>query len=450
MSKRSDKNYKGTYAALGIALTALLVVSLGGVYYYRKADTAQTQLNNSYMRSFHDMADYLEDIDTELKKTLLATDGAALSSLSSKLNTQAEAAKNCLAQMPIENASFDNTSRFLSQVGDYTSYLSKKLIQSGEITEDEYENLEDLSGYAEAVNDEFSKMEDAIYNNSMTIESLSVSSPFTVYADGKSVKDGLTLIEEMPQEYPSLIYDGPFSEHLTSQEPLMLKGKKEVSKSTAKSIITIFLGGERAKDVNYESDGDGDIKTYLFTGGNVSIEVTKQGGMVLWMLDSREVTEENLTVEQAMDSGEMFLSQRGYPSMKCSFYDVSDNVATLNYAYSKDGVTMYPDLIKVKVALDNGEIVGFESLGYIMRHTDRVILQNTISEDEARNKVGTHLAVSGVSMAYVPLESGREVYCYEFSGDLGKNKFLIYINALTGDEEKILMIKKTERGILTI
>lgn len=454
MTKQANKHSKGLYAVLAIALCGLAVVAFGGVYYYKQADGLREELHNTYMRSFHDMADYINDLDIGLKKIMLAGDAAQLSTLSAQLYMQAEAAKACLAQMPVEDASFDNTSKFLSQVGDYSSYLSRKVIGNGQVTEEEYQNLASLSAYAEAVNEEFSKMESAIYDNTMRVESLKAGNPFVVHADGDTFKDGMTLIESMPQEYPSLIYDGPFSEHLQATEPEMLKGKQKISRFTAESVVKMFLGEERASQVAYESDGSGQIETYMFTGnsdnGSISIEVTKEGGMVLWMLDSREVKEERLSVEQAMSAGELFLSQRGYPSMKSSYYDVSDNVATVNYAYMKDGVTMYPDLIKVKVALDNGEIVGFESQGYIMCHKERDIPQNVIGEEAAREKAGTHLSIDTVSMTYIPLESKREVYCYELKGTLGKNNFLIYINAETGQEEKILMLLESDKGILTI
>lgn len=454
MSKKASNQSKGFYAVLTIALVSLAVVALGGVYYYKQADGLREELHNTYMRSFHDMADYLNDIDVELKKTMLARDAGQMSTLSAQLYMQAEAAKACLAQMPVENASFDNTSKFLSHVGDYSSYLSRKVIGNGEVTEEEYQNLASLSAYAEAVNEEFSKMESAVYDNTMRVESLKIRNPFVVHADGDSFQDGMTLIESMPQEYPSLIYDGPFSEHLQTTEPELLKGKQQISRFTAESVVKLFLGEERASKVAYESDGSGQIETYMFSGnsdnGSISVEVTKEGGMVLWMLDSREVKEERLSVEQAMSAGELFLSQRGYPNMKSSYYDVADNVATVNYAYFQDGTTMYPDLIKVKIALDNGEIVGFESLGYIMCHRDREFPQTIISEQEAREKAGTHLSVDTVSKAYIPLDSKREVFCYELKGTLGKNNFLIYINAETGREEKILMLLESDKGILTI
>lgn len=455
MEHSARKRSKGVYIVLAAALVSLAVVAVGGVYYYNQSREAKEELHNTYMRAFHDMGDYLNDIDVSLKKTLLASDAGQMSSLSTQLYMQAEAAKACLAQMPVEDASFDNTSKFLSQVGDYANYLSRKVIDDDAVTEEEYQNLGDLSAYAEAVSEEFSNMESAIYEGRMQIESLSVASPFVVHAaENSDFADGMERVDSISQEYPSLIYDGPFSDHIQTAEPVALMGKQEISRHTAESVVRLFLGEERASRVAYEGDGGGVMETYLFTGDdngrNISMEVTKEGGMVLWMLDSREVKEQRLSVEQAMAAGEVFLSQRGYASMKSSYYEVSDNVATINYAYYTDNTVMYPDLIKVKIALDNGEIVGFESEGYLMCHKEREIPTNIIDEATARQKAGDHLSVDSVSMAYIPLESQREVYCYELKGTLGKNNFLVYINAETGAEEKILMLVESENGILTI
>ena len=454
MTKYERRFPKSVYIVLTISLIAVGVAAIGGVYYYRQAENYKGELHNTYMRAFHDMADYLSDLDIGLKKTLLTQDVAQLSALSAQLYQQAEAAKNCLAQMPVEDASFDNTSKFLSQTGDYAAYLSRKVIQNETVTEEEYQNLEKLSDYAEAVYGEFSKMEDAVYNNTMSVESLKGGSPFVAYADGDNFKDGMQRIESMPQPYPSLIYDGPFSQHLMDKEPEFLKDKQMVSKRTAESIVKLFLGEERAKRTSYAGEGSGAIATYLFSdsgeNGSISMEVTKQGGMVLWMLDAREVRKTHISIEQAMTAGAVFLSRRGYPSMKSSYYEVADNIATINYAYQQDGVIMYPDLIKVKIALDNCEVVGFESQGYLMCHKEREIPSDVISEEAARQKVGEHLSVEKVQMAFIPLESKREVFCYELSGTLGNRNFLIYVNAKTGGIEKILLLIESENGILTI
>ncbi len=454
MENSYRKRSRGSYTVLTICLVSLAFVAISGVYYYSRAKRAENALHNTYMRALHDMGDYVNDIDVSLKKALLAGDATQMSALSTQLYMQSEAAKACLGQMPIENVSFDKTQKFLSQVGDYSSYLSKKSISDNKITDEEYNNLSTLSSYASSVNEEFTKLENSVYNGTIKVEMLKNSSPFTVYAESTDFADGLSKIDSLPQDYPSLIYDGPFSDHLQTTEPELLKGKDAVTKLSAEKSARNFLGDERGKTLKYDGTGDGIIETYMFSGNSggrsVSMEVTKRGGFVLWMLDSREVETERLTVNQAMAAGENFLIQKGYHSMKSSYYEVSDNIATVNYAYFENGTVMYPDLIKVKIAMDNGEILGFESQGYIMCHKEREIPQNVIGEEKAREIAGTHLSIDNVSMAYIPLESGREVYCYELKGTLGKNNFLIYINAQTGQEEKILMLIETESGILTI
>jgi len=62
-----------------------------------------------------------------------------------------------------------------------------------------------------------------------------------------------------------------------------------------------------------------------------------------------------------------------------TYYLKEDNTAIINYAYKQGDVVVYPDLIKVKIALDNGEVIGFESKGYLSNHTERIFrLQNLL------------------------------------------------------------------------
>lgn len=455
MSEPRRKGMRGSYVVLTLALIALALVSVGGIYYYRQADGLKTELNNHYNRAFHNMADYLSDIDVTLKKAMLAQDAGQMSSLSSKLYMQAESAKTCLSELPAEGEPFNDTSKFLSQVGDYASYLSQKMIGNEGVSEEEYENLKKLSSYAEAVSEEFQNLEGEVYAGTVSVNSLSSSSfPIKVQAAGKTFESGMKQLEALPQEYPALIYDGPFSDHLETTRPKMLEGELPVSRLAAEDTVREVLGEERARAVEYTDDGEGKIETYLFAGEkngrSISMEVTKKGGFALWMLDSREVKEERLDISQASAAGETFLLKHGYPSMKSSYYEVENHIATINYAYVQDGVTMYPDLIKLKIALDSGEILGFEAEGYFMCHETREIPTDVIGEEAAREKAGTHLKVDDVNMAYIPLDSEREVFCYELKGKLGKNNFLIYINAKTGKEEKILMLLESERGILTV
>ena len=123
---------------------------------------------------------------------------------------------------------------------------------------------------------------------------------------------------------------------------------------------------------------------------------------------------------------------------------------TINYAYEQDGVIMYPDLIKVKVALDNGEILGIETTGYLNNHTERNLSNVKITKEEAKKTLNKQLNIESEGLAYIPTEWRTEILCYEFKGKVNDTEFLVYINAENGREEDILVIKDTTNGILTM
>jgi spore germination protein len=107
-------------------------------------------------------------------------------------------------------------------------------------------------------------------------------------------------------------------------------------------------------------------------------------------------------------------------------------------------------LIKLKVALDNGEIIGFESFGYLMAHHQRDIPEAKLTPEEAKAKINPRVRVEDVRKALIPLNNGQEVFTYEISGKLNEDHYLIYINALTGDEENILQVVQQPEGRLAI
>jgi len=181
-----------------------------------------------------------------------------------------------------------------------------------------------------------------------------------------------------------------------------------------------------------------------------SADVTKKGGQVIWMLYNRDVGQETLDVDKVKEIGREFLESRGYKSMKDTYYVKEDSTATVNYAYEQDGVVVYPDLIKVKIALDNGEIVGFESKGYIMNHTERDIPEPKFTEEEIKSNFMAKRELKAVGLAIIPTNFGTEIFCYELKGNFNGKDFLVYVNAETGREEQVLIIINTPEGILTL
>ena len=445
--QQTQKRNAIIYSVLG----ALLVgVSIFAIYQYKQAKDAKLQLSAQYARSFYEMTDFIGNIENDLRKSMLVTSPAQLAQLSGNIYRMSNSAKSCLGQLPVGAIELDNTSKFLSQVGDYTYVLSQNAIYGEKISDDQYKDLMSLTKYATTLSSALQDTRNAVENGDIMLQAS--NNPFAVHASD-DILSSLENVETSFQEYPSLIYDGPFSEHIENVQSHMLELASEITVEQAKKRASEFLKIP-VELIIYESDTqNSNMSSYNFytdAKDRQYVSVTKKGGLISQFIKTREVNEANLSFEQVGIIAGDFLHQNGFYSMEKSYYEITDNIAVMNFAYSQDGIKCYSDLIKVKVALDNGEILGMECKGYIMNHKTRTFPQSQISAEDAKAKLNPHLEYISTNMALIPKDNLEEVLCYEFKGSFEGKNFIIYINTQNGREEKILMLIESPSGILTI
>ena len=171
---------------------------------------------------------------------------------------------------------------------------------------------------------------------------------------------------------------------------------------------------------------------------------------MLYLLGSSSAGESVISPEQAVENAKNFLSAKGYKNMKESYYSTQDGICTVNFAYENEGVICYPDLIKLSVSLETGNIISFDARGYIMNHTDRPPVQSKISADEAKMSVSDYLTVMSSRLAIIPTDYKTEKTAYEFHCKTpDEQEVLVYIDVLTAKEDDILLLLYSDGGILT-
>ena len=368
---------------------------------------------------------------------------------------EANLAQTYLANLPIESQELEKTEKFLNQVSDYSYTLSRKNIKGEDLNDEELKNLEELHGYSMDLKNVLNQLGTDLEQGSITWKDLKSNANEEFAQAVSSNLDIFGSLEEDFHEYSGLIYDGAFSEHLTSTEPKGLTGD-DISEEDAKNKINSVFGSENIKEISSLGvNENSELPSYNFSlknqkDENITIAITKKGGYIVYFNCNRDVQEEKLSYEDANKKGLEFLNNLHVNNMKETYYLNENGIITINYAYLQDNVVMYPDLIKVKIALDNGEILGIETKGYLNNHTERKITQNIISIDEAKKKLNKNLNIQSEGMAIIPTEYKTEILCYEFKGKVDDNEFLVYINAQTGDEEDILIVYNTPNGVLTM
>jgi germination protein YpeB len=439
-----------------VLIAGLIGAVIWAVMAQKNARALSTTVENQYNRAFHELVDYIDDIDTLLTKAQLANSPAQLASISSDIFRQSAEAKSCLGQLPTSDVQLDNTAKFLSQVGDYTYVLSQDMINGTALSDEEYKNLISLNEYASSLKESLAEIQSSIYSGDIKFSDVGKKkSNNTVNAAGNDIITDLENVEKSFEEYPSLIYDGPFSEHIENQQSAMLENAKEISRDEALKRAADFLGNQ-GDGLTFESESENTaIAAYTFTkttenDEQISISVTKKGGNILYYLKNTRVNNENFDLPAATEEAQKFLEQHGFENMVSSYYEKANGIATVNFASSQGDIVCYSDLVKVRVALDTGEIIGIETKGYLMNHKTRDLSAPSISLEEAREHVSTQLEVTATKLALVPKDSLKEVLCYEFKGTFNGKNFIIYVNADNGREEEILMLIENEGGVLTI
>ena len=434
----------------------LLVIVILGVILYRSRTEAKQVSENSYNMAFYELVDYVGNVETYLAKSLISTTPEHGVETLTNLWREANMAQTYLSRLPIETQELENTQKFLNQVSDYSYSLSRKNIYDESLTQDDLNNLKELHTYSLELENTLNQLSEDINSGRMKWGELANKGTQAFAQEVSTTEDnGFSNLEENFHEYSGLIYDGAFSEHLTSQEKKGLTGE-DIDKETAKQKAEEFYEKGNIKEIkSLGFSENATIPAYSFTivnndDENISISISKKGGHIIYMNYNRDVTAEILSNEEADSKGKEYLEKRGYTNMKETYYLKQEGIMTINYAYIQDGVVMYPDLIKVKVALDNGDILGIETTGYLNNHTIRNISNVKITKEEAKKTLNSQLNIESEGMAVIPTEWQTEIFCYEFKGKVDDTEFLVYINAENGREEDILVIKDTPNGILTM
>lgn len=430
-----------------IAIVSVIAVTATAfaLYFYKSSSNYRQKVENAYQKSFTELVDYIGNIDVILNKALVTNDVRKLSELSEQLWTETALAKSALGQLPVSSTQLDNTSNFITQVSDYMRTITARLVNGGKLTEEDSKQISQLADYSDSLNKSLKDMENDFINGDM---SLSEQKAKSVLARRRSnINDGLSDVEKSFEDYPTLIYDGPFAEHILNKEPQTAK-EPQVTKEQANKIADGFSG----IPLKYTVEAKANIPSFVFCSDDnqVCVEVSKNGGHIVMMTDSVAVKNPTMSPDEASKFAREFLQKHNYPNMKQTGYTTDGNIANFAFAYTEGEYVIYSDLIKIKVSLHDGQICGFESNGYLCNHAKRTPPSPVITKEQMLANINKSITVQKINLACIPKDNGTEAWCYEVKA-LCKNKtFLIYVNTQTGNEEEIMMLVEDGSGSLTI
>jgi spore germination protein len=452
--KRLDfKNHRERIVVMvmGVALVAAIIWA--GVTTV-SAQSLDQQINSGYDRGYNELLNDLENLETSLAKLQVTSTSRQYTLQLMDIWRQSGETKAALEALPVSQVIMGDLSAFITRLGDYCYMLGRKVTSGSPVESKDLKQLKDLQEMCVKVRgtlkEEFEKNRGKFAR--LTTEGYT-----------KMPEEGDVALAKLAQgntEYPHLIYDGPYSESRDEMKPKSLEGLKTVDEKTASQKALDYIGKDKTERLDRINDLQGVIECYGFKGelmdesGDIYVYVTKKGGKILMMSQDtpagETVVPDDATLDKLEKAGQKYLAGRGFKGMVATYSQYYDGLAVINFAGTQDGVLLYPDLIKVSVRINDSMITGVDARNYIMAHQERTLKDVNLSPEEAEAVLNTELDIQNVRLALIPKDDLTERVCYEFSIKKDGTDFLVYIDALNGEEAEILQIIHTNEGSLVM
>lgn len=437
------RNSRLPRAAFGMLSAVLLLSVLLNFYQSERVYALENQVSTAYQKAFFETVTLMDGIGGNLEKMMITGSGSMEQELLGAISRQADAAQDNLSMLPASLPSISGALKFVNQLGDYSAVLADRLAAGGAVSDEDRQLLLTLQTGCNELNAVLTEMSDSMQLG---------ENPFADAQNLPEIAMPLSSRTEPAVEYPSLLYDGPFSDGRDSGA-LRALSSVQYTAEQALNHARKFIGEERIFSIRVTGEGTTPVPCWEIAAhveeGELELAVTKQGGQVVYMLCDEDPDEIRFSQAELIDLASNFLRSRGYPQTSVSYWSFDDNLLTVNFAAMQDGVILYPDLIKVQMSAESGLPVGFEALNYLANHVRRTALTPTLSKEEAQSLLGPLLSVQYGRLCVIPTNAG-EALCYEFSGSASGNQYLVYIDAHTGQERKIYRVIQDSDGQLAI
>ncbi|GIM48218.1 germination protein YpeB [Collibacillus ludicampi] len=431
----------------GVLFIALVITGFWGYREHQQKQALLLKAENQYQRAFHDLSSHMDLLQDELGKSLAINSARQLSPCLSNVWRLAYSAQADVGQLPLTLMPFNRTQEFLQDLGNFTYHIAIRDTQKQPLNEQERKTLHQLYKESNDVEQNLRKLQTAVIEKNLRWMDAEIALSEQNKKTDNQIVDGFRMIDKRVSQYPEL--QSPTVTDLKSRNRPNIQnvsGNNVTPEQAAKQVAN-FFGMSDTKPIQVMPNGQGtSYPSYSVTvdkskGGKIFLGQTVKGGHVVWMVDQREVGEARLDLVQAQEKAEAWLANHGFKNLTLTKTNQFDNVGIYTFAYQQGNVTVYPDTITVKVALDNGDVVGFNDQDWLFHHRQRMDVTPKLTAEQARKFVSPTMRVAERRLAIVQNDLGKEKLVWEFLGTLDNNTYKVFIDANTGEEQGVEKLK---------
>ncbi|MBM7692665.1 spore germination protein [Peribacillus deserti] len=437
-----------------IVVLALAIVGTGywGYQEHQEKNAILVNSENNYQRAFHDLSYQVDLLHDKIGTSLAMNSRKSLSPALADVWRISSEANMDVGQLPLSLMAFNKTEEFLSNIGSFSYKAAVRDLEKEPLTDKEYKNLQGLYKQSNEIQNELRKVQYLVLKHNLRWMDVELALASGKENADNTIIDGFKTVENKSVGYSEKSDFDPSFTSMNKRENNFnhIKGKK-ISKEEAAAIAKKYTGIQGAVKTKVESNGKGsDFEFYSVslsdnnTKNQVNMDITKKGGYPIWLINTRDVKDSRISLNEASNSAAKFLKENGFSSLELYESAQYNNTGVFNFVTNINGVRIYPDSIRVKIALDNGKVVGFSADDYLKGHKDRKIEKAALSVEKAKENISPKVQIMEDRLAYITNDMGEEVLCREFLGVIGEDTYRIFINAKTGQEEKVEKLQNAE------
>ncbi|MGD6815733.1 germination protein YpeB [Metabacillus sp. 113a] len=437
-----------------IAFLAIGVIGTGywGYKEHQEKNAVLIHAENNYQRAFHDLSYQMDQLHDKIGTTLAMNSRESLSPALAEVWRISSEAHNDVGQLPLTLLPFNKTEEFLASIGDFSYRAAIRDLENKPLSKDEYASLQALYGKSADIQKELRNVQHMVLDKNLRWMDVELALASGEKQQDNTIIDGFKTVENNVSAYSETDFGPGFTSMKTEEKGFeQLKGK-DITPEQAKQRAKEFASTDVEKLKVTESGKGAGFEFYSVSmydkkhKADLYMDITKKGGYPIWLIQSRDVKKENISLNDASNNAVSFLKEHGFETEDLVLNESAqyDSIGVFSYVPNENGILLYPDTLKIKVALDDGQVIGFSAKDFLASHRKREVPKPGISEAKAKEKLNQKVMVQESRLAIITNELGEEVLCYEFLGTIDDDTYRMFINAGSGMEEKVEKLKNAE------
>ncbi|AZB43359.1 germination protein YpeB [Bacillus sp. FJAT-42376] len=437
-----------------IAFLAIGVIGTGywGYKEHQEKNAVLIHAENNYQRAFHDLSYQMDQLHDKIGTTLAMNSRESLSPALAEVWRITSEAHNDVGQLPLTLLPFNKTEEFLASIGDFSYRAAIRDLENKPLSKDEYASLQALYGKSTDIQNELRNVQHMVLDKNLRWMDVELALASGKKQQDNTIVDGFKSVENNVSAYSETDFGPGFTSMKTKEKGFeQLKGK-DITAEQAKQRAKEFASTETNQAKVTQSGKGAGYEFYSVSmydkkhKADLYMDITKKGGYPIWLIQSRDVKEANISLNDASNNAVSFLKKHGFETEDLVLNESAqyDNIGVFSYVPNENGILLYPDTLRIKVALDDGQIIGFSAKDFLAAHRKRDIPKPSLKEDQARQKINQKVMIQESRLAVITNELGEEVLCYEFLGTIDEDTYRMFINADSGMEEKVEKLKNAE------